>query len=1069
MRSCGWLCGWLGGALARLALALALLALLAAGALVWRLAQGPLPLPMVTELVQRALPDQGVTVGAVTLAWGGFHAGEGSPLHFQVSGVQLRDEAGAVRQSLPDATLTLSFVRLLRGQVVPLAIALRQPEIVLERQVDGSVALAMGQHPGLPGPSAGPAAGVLPDAPGGDVLRDLLRQGDAAHDSPLQSLRGVEIRDGRLAILDRQLGLTWQLERVNLALHRAADGQGIAGEGSAALQLPGHGDSLPVLLEGGAHGSGPVLEGRLILPALEPARIARLLPALAPLALVEGSARLELAGRFDIGQAEAAPELSLRLTAGPGAVQLPQHRLAFAGLRLEAQGTPTRLRLQRLRLELPAVAQETGSPHPAPVIEATGEARLLERRWHAGLELRLDQLQASDLGAYWPPGVAKGARHWIVENITQGLLRDGQFRLQAEASEDLSGLEVRQLDGTLRAEGATVHWLRPVPPVEGVAASIRFTLPEITIQVEGARQAGTALTSPGTTLRFYALDTPNEQAEIEARLRGPIPDVVALIRHPRLKLFERRPLDLKEPGGQMEGTLKLAFPLLEDIPSEALRVSVQAKLTQMRLADVVMGKRLERGTADLSVDNSRLRASGTAQLSGIPAQLLVEMDFRPGPPGQVVERIRAEGRPDAARIAEFGLDLDGFVAGPVAVQAVMEKRRSGEMTVSLTGDLRDSRMTLSPLAWGKPAGQPASAQAELRVANDSLRAVESFQVSAPDLSARGQVAMAQGGRVERITIPEARVFQGRMSVEARPPGQPGAPWRFRLSGPVLDLAAVMAAPDPAPGSTADGPPVVLEGNFDRVLLGPGRAVTAVQGRGAADARGFWREARLSGQAGPGGGFDLTIAPAGQGRELRLNAANAGALLRAFDVMQQVEGGRLRVSGRWPVVQPGVALSGTAEMDDFTVQEAEGIGKLLQALTVYGVFDAVRGPGLSFSRLVAPFSMTEETLSSQELRAFSPSLGVTAKGVVRRRAGTLDLEGTIVPAYVLNSLLGQIPLLGRLFSPEQGGGLFAATWRMQGQTRDPVVMVNPLAALTPGFLRGLFGGVAGQQPAPPTER
>ena len=69
---------------------------------------------------------------------------------------------------------------------------------------------------------------------------------------------------------------------------------------------------------------------------------------------------------------------------------------------------------------------------------------------------------------------------------------------------------------------------------------------------------------------------------------------------------------------------------------------------------------------------------------------------------------------------------------------------------------------------------------------------------------------------------------------------------------------------------------------------------------------------------------------------------------------------------------------------------------------------------------------------------------------------MDIEGTIVPAYMFNALLGNIPILGRLFSPEQGGGLFAATYKVQGPLADPAVTVNPLAALTPGFLRGLFG-------------
>ena len=109
-----------------------------------------------------------------------------------------------------------------------------------------------------------------------------------------------------------------------------------------------------------------------------------------------------------------------------------------------------------------------------------------------------------------------------------------------------------------------------------------------------------------------------------------------------------------------------------------------------------------------------------------------------------------------------------------------------------------------------------------------------------------------------------------------------------------------------------------------------------------------------------------------------------------------------------------------------------------------------GPGLGFSRLVAPFALTPEVLTLTEARAYSASLGITAKGTINRRRQRIAMEGTIVPAYIFNSLLGNLPLLGRLFSPETGGGLFAATFRLSGPVDDPQVNVNPLAALTPGL-------------------
>jgi hypothetical protein len=225
-----------------------------------------------------------------------------------------------------------------------------------------------------------------------------------------------------------------------------------------------------------------------------------------------------------------------------------------------------------------------------------------------------------------------------------------------------------------------------------------------------------------------------------------------------------------------------------------------------------------------------------------------------------------------------------------------------------------------------------------------------------------------------------------------------------------------------------------------------------------------RDGRLAGRAGPRGPFEALIAPHGQGRPgraLTLTAEDAGALLGAFGILEHLAGGRLRVSGSYAHDAPGAPLRGQAEMDEFSVRNAPGFAKLLQAMTLFGLVEALSGPGLVFARMVAPFTLTPDTLTLEEARAFSASLGITAKGTLDRRRRRLAMEGTIVPAYMINSLLGNIPLFGRIFSPETGGGVFAATFRLQGAMDDPQVSVNPLAALTPGFLRGIFG--LGQTP------
>ena len=223
--------------------------------------------------------------------------------------------------------------------------------------------------------------------------------------------------------------------------------------------------------------------------------------------------------------------------------------------------------------------------------------------------------------------------------------------------------------------------------------------------------------------------------------------------------------------------------------------------------------------------------------------------------------------------------------------------------------------------------------------------------------------------------------------------------------------------------------------------------------------------------GQPGRFDFSLTPRGGQRLLRLEAEDGGGLLRALDLVNPIRGGRLSVTASYAELRPGAPLTGTAELDSFVLRDAPAAAKLLQGMTLYGLVEAAQGgSGLLFNRLVAPFTLTPEALVLADARAFSASLGVTAKGRILRDRAVADLEGTIVPAYVFNTLLGRLPLVGRMFSPEAGGGLFAATYRVQGPLADPQVVVNPLAALTPGFLRGLFGiFTTGRQDAGGVER
>ena len=91
------------------------------------------------------------------------------------------------------------------------------------------------------------------------------------------------------------------------------------------------------------------------------------------------------------------------------------------------------------------------------------------------------------------------------------------------------------------------------------------------------------------------------------------------------------------------------------------------------------------------------------------------------------------------------------------------------------------------------------------------------------------------------------------------------------------------------------------------------------------------------------------------------------------------------------------------------------------------------------------------------RATGRALGLTTQGVIDLNRRTVDLSGGVAPAYSLNGLVGNVPVLGDMLVSRKGEGVFGLTYTAKGGFATPRIMVNPLSLATPGILRRIFEG------------
>jgi len=1030
------------------------LAALAACIFAWRLSQGPID---ITRLVQREQPlltgpGAHLSIGGAALAWEGFTT-KGQPLDVRVKDVAIATDDGSLQAQMPSGQVTLSIGQLLLGRIVPQTIMIDGATVHMQRRKNGAWRLDLGNRSAAP--SGGPGAEAM--------LQELTRPARPGDNLPwLSQLRKVQIRDAKFSISDAALGVLWEAPHAEADLKRLSSG-GVAGHARLDLAVGDVHATLSAKAELKADGTHITAS----TTPLSPAALAKIAPQFGFLDAVNAPVAFTLDATLGPGLAPQSAQLDV--LAGAGTMKAGTGIVALQSAAARFSAKPAELRLDSLRI---AFAAAKGHQSP-PVLTGTASAALNAGKIQASFQFAVDRLEFADLADYWPEGTGGGSRPWMVENVIAGHAHDAHVEGTINAHTDFSGLQVASLSGGMLADDVTLFWLKPIPPLTHGHARLTIEGPDsLRVTMDSAEQGQLQLTS-GSQIRITRLQEAHQFGDIEAHLQGNLADALALLNHPRLKLLSRAGLDFADAAGQVTATISVHLPLEDRVTIADIHVGATGTMTDVHLSRIAADRDLERAQLALKVDDDGMTITGNGIYAGIPANLVLDMDFRNGPANQVLQHIVANGTASPTQLLQADLLPAGvvrsFAAGTTAVHAEYSGLRDNTATLLVDADLTGAQLK-TPLGWQKETGPQAKAGARLSIDHGRLVGIDQLHAEGPGLAITSH-ATIEAGHTRALVLDRIELGRTRAHGEIGFPAAPTSRLTVSLSGPMLDLSSyldepqadrannVPATPDDTPDQPEDqkpGQPWETDLNFDRVQLAKGKTLRPFTLTAASDGL---HVARAQADAGAPGELSASIVPSRGIRRVSVISSDAGVFLQAMGVADNLVGGHLRLEGVFADNQPGDPLTGTATLENFQLRSAPAIGRLLQAMTLYGVTDVLRGPGLHFSKMVAPFRWQRRVLHLENARAFSPSLGLTAQGDIDLKNRTANVTGTVVPAYFFNQLLGNLPLIGKVFSPEKGGGVFAARYSVKGKLADPKVGVNPLSALTPGFLREGFGLLA----------
>lgn len=665
----------------------------------------------------------------------------------------------------------------------------------------------------------------------------------------------------------------------------------------------------------------------------------------------------------------------------------------------------------------------------------------------AGPEIRLDLAGAGEIRdalKFWPPFINGEARNWCVANMRGGELTSGSLKIDWNAEVVKAVLSHKPappdtVDGHFKLHKAAVTLLPGLPAVNDLDVSGFVTGRYFHVEAPHAiMELGDGKKLLGINLAFTVPDT-KPAARIpafgSAHIVSSAESLAQSLTTNALKPFVGLTLDPANVKGQFQGDLRLSLVLGHEITPHDQTFSATGILNHLSVEKLFGTTKLEQATLDIHATSTGFVAKGAGLLSDVPVKLEI---LRSGSnPGSVT----ITGVLDDAVRRQLGFNLNGFMQGPMGVtlKAPLDKS-AAEVELDLT------KMSLGAARW-KAEGKAGKARFELKPGPDGV-AVNHIQLDAGTVSARGSALFSSSGSLKTIQLSP---FKMSAHDDLRLDLEGGAPMKMTLRGNFLDVSDFITHFSPTE-SQGDS---VSDIKVSHILGAEGQMMNDVELHATRRAGIFIAlktHARLDGSV-----FE---AHTDSDSTLHIHTQDAGALARFLNIYEKLEGGAADAT----LQQEEKGFSGSVTLHTFLIRNEPALRQLVESTPQTRDAPLDLTPASApFQKLSARFHKENGKLEFSDTVLASGNFGLTAQGFIDFSTHTLDLNGVFVPLYLVNRALGDIPVLGGLLTGGRNEGMFAINYRVNGQTQDPKITMNPLSGITPGILRKIFGVLDGTTP------
>lgn len=635
----------------------------------------------------------------------------------------------------------------------------------------------------------------------------------------------------------------------------------------------------------------------------------------------------------------------------------------------------------------------------------------------------------------WPAMAGPDAHQWARENITKGKADKLVFTMQ------MKGEDILDLKTVIDTSGAEIIYWPTMPKVENGKAQVILQMGRVDIVIQGGTCAGAEILGGDIVFTDIEGDFPLGNGHLS--FAGPASSVVSILSSDPVFLDTIDGVDWKNIKGQIKGKMAFTFPCEETDPDHFF--TAQYKGTAEDVVFPVVDFVINEGTASFEGTTDDIQIEGKGLLNGSSVRAKIYENWSDQPKRKPSYQIWADLSPSFFK--PYFPDVNRYLKGEARTKLELFFEPKDVMKADVVVNLNKAEYTL-PIGYTKPMDVPSSLNLSLVFKKGEWASVPSLALTAEkdNVKISGHI---DGGKDIQIKLDEivAPKNDAKMSINIKDQG-----FDLDLSGKKINLEPV------------------LHGSFVSSLTSLNQKQNKDQ-KQSFDIRASLDELYLSKDEKPltsvsvavrkennlwtkfdGMGFadsPLSFSMSDDKKEVAILCKNIGSFLKRSGFTSRIDNGKL--DGKLKQEKNGT-LWGELNIKEFELTDTSFF---LQAATILGVIDAFSGDKIPFNKAVIPIKLfpNNDIQIEEGGLASGRSVGITFQGSFSDDG--VDLKGTIIPAYAVNGLIGQVPLIGDIITGEKGGGLVGLSYSVKGSADNPNVEFYPSTLFAPGFLKNLF--------------